>query len=1154
MNSPTLLVGLGGTGSKIVAKVSELISEQQRRNISCVIFDTDANDIPILKEEHPEIRVVQTSARMTVGEYLEADHHARDTWFPVNPPLDRKVLSEGAGQVRSISRLGFESAMRAGKLKPLQEAIDALYKVDNQKVEQALRVTIVSSLAGGTGSGLIVPVAMYIRQYLEDRMPHNANISRGFFILPEVFYSAIPEDQRNNLKSNAYASLRELDAFLMKGNGTLSEEYSDSVKLELPDLDTDKPGQRREYDIAPYDFCFLYDAQNADGEKLNSLEQYMDHAANILYAMSVGPMNKRSNSSEDNVIRKLAKEKGRNRYAGAGASRLIYPYKDICRLVGLNWAAQNVSNQWLEYDKQIDQKLAVNRKRREEGYMTDEIDVQAEYASIIETESTNRKPFAMAMHRSVEGEKEGAESLDEIYLKAIDDQIKKSINQKLDGCSKKVEKLLKSTEGKDLDEVKNTLSTAEKAAKTYKGEAVKYLETQPINLAHSLFEGGALEGTTDSKFFIEGIIQTKNGYLHPNAIRYLLIKIKRKMEERLDATQQEGEKKKKSFEAIDKPTYSNLGDGAGTLANFQPKKGLFSKQKNLDTLDQVKRKIEIRQEAAEEYVNAVTTIKVYTHGIQYLDSLIEGFEAFYKALSTQIAEIDRKKEQIYKKYTQAPGMTVRYVAASRECLEEIVRRNPYKGSMISIDSDLSRDIATQVFQYAKMVKKPNSSVYFSDLFENQILAHYQKQVDKTVAATLDQGVMKALELEADLLLREDLRYSSSAVDQYVRSVLSSTRSLAKPFIEKPSELSTTIIDACAFNTSLKPERGDESYEARLVQEELVDRGGSPDEDIDRNTILFYQSYYGLRANGLSKFAPPRISETHKRSGGEYFKAYMDLIHAIHPNSRKSQEITPHIDKSWHLAAKMPDLDEGNQIIEEYAINAAFFWALVLDLLDLKTESNGKNIFSLKEIRLGLDEGTLLADGVNPSSKLYEVLQALALQPQYVKAIRHYAHQLIEADVAQPRPIREGNVYQQLENINVPVEAHYRGYQGRVTQESQGVLRGLSLLELPVLIKQSLPLGVNRDEKLLELVTVGVKEVVNYLSNFCSPEELSKEVGLYMSAQYAPFDQWQTDPANTGVDLLMANTLDTVANTLDEFSLYELAQQMRNRADGIKNAN
>lgn len=89
-----------------------------------------------------------------------------DTWFPVNAILNSKTLTEGAGQVRAISRLAFDTAIRAGKLEQLHEAIQDLYKVEEGQSEQALRVIIVSSLAGGTGSGLILPVALYIKNYL----------------------------------------------------------------------------------------------------------------------------------------------------------------------------------------------------------------------------------------------------------------------------------------------------------------------------------------------------------------------------------------------------------------------------------------------------------------------------------------------------------------------------------------------------------------------------------------------------------------------------------------------------------------------------------------------------------------------------------------------------------------------------------------------------------------------------------------------------------------------------------------------------------------------------------------------------------------------------------------------------------------------------
>ena len=269
MNAPTLLIGLGGTGCKIIERVSKMVTGEQRNNIAFAVFDTDINDLRGIQERNPFIKTIQTSTKQTVGEYLNKDTHARDTWFPVNAILNGKTLTEGAGQVRSISRLALETVIRAGKMEPLHEAIQSLYKVEEDKADQALRVVIVSSLAGGTGSGLILPVALYTRNYLQTHFRQSANITRGFFILPEVFYEVITgQTERNNLKANAYATLRELDAFLMKGDATLHERYANSVRMQFPRAASNG---YEEYDVRPYDFCFLFDAQNAEGGKLNSL-------------------------------------------------------------------------------------------------------------------------------------------------------------------------------------------------------------------------------------------------------------------------------------------------------------------------------------------------------------------------------------------------------------------------------------------------------------------------------------------------------------------------------------------------------------------------------------------------------------------------------------------------------------------------------------------------------------------------------------------------------------------------------------------------------------------------------------------------------------------------------------------------------------------
>ena len=132
MIAPTLLVGLGGTGSKIVCKVSRLVTEEQREHLGFAVFDTDINELRDIQRDNPFIKIIQTSTKLSVGEYLNIDTHARDNWFPVNAILNSKTLTEGAGQVRAISRLAFDTALRAGKMEQLHEGIQELYKLDEE--------------------------------------------------------------------------------------------------------------------------------------------------------------------------------------------------------------------------------------------------------------------------------------------------------------------------------------------------------------------------------------------------------------------------------------------------------------------------------------------------------------------------------------------------------------------------------------------------------------------------------------------------------------------------------------------------------------------------------------------------------------------------------------------------------------------------------------------------------------------------------------------------------------------------------------------------------------------------------------------------------------------------------------------------------------
>lgn len=556
MNAPTLLIGLGGTGCKIIERVSKMVTGEQRNNIAFAVFDTDINDLRGIQERNPFIKTIQTSTKQTVGEYLNKDTHARDTWFPVNAILNGKTLTEGAGQVRSISRLALETVIRAGKMEPLHEAIQSLYKVEEDKADQALRVVIVSSLAGGTGSGLILPVALYTRNYLQTHFRQSANITRGFFILPEVFYEVITgQTERNNLKANAYATLRELDAFLMKGDATLHERYANSVRMQFPRAASNG---YEEYDVRPYDFCFLFDAQNAEGGKLNSFDQYLDHAANCIYAQSIGPMNKRSNSSEDNTIRKLAKERGRNRYAGAGASMLVYPFEDIRTLIALKWTKQCVSKQWMVFDDLYKELCKENDQKREQGLSAKEQSLSVFYANQVESAAKHDDAFAKAIIKSTgkytNGVTRTADRWKEYVLAVLSkiehdlEDCSSDLSSKYDDAREQINNL-----GNDWEEFANAFAAAEE----YRLMSNAYVEEVSQTIAYSMFRGSKVsQSNIGLSYKLETyLVSADNKFLHPNAIRYMLIKILDLMKKQKESVDKDRDDNRQYFETFEKNTF-----------------------------------------------------------------------------------------------------------------------------------------------------------------------------------------------------------------------------------------------------------------------------------------------------------------------------------------------------------------------------------------------------------------------------------------------------------------------------------------------------------------------------------------------------------------------------------------------------------------------
>lgn len=1002
--APTLILGLGGTGSQIVEKVYDKVQEtggKQSERIAFVAFDTDINDLAEIRRRTPAIYTVQTSTRSTVGEYLNINTNARDNWFPVNEMLNRKALTEGAAQVRAISRLAFDTTLKGGNLDALHSAIDQLFRIDKDQEEQALRVIITSSLAGGTGSGLILPVAMYLANFLRTKYPKAKAITRGFFIQPDVFFTVIKAtEEQQNLQVNAYAAVRELDAFLMKADNTLPPEYHD-LAFEFPTVGSDGVTV---VNAMPYDFCFLFDANNTSGGALDSFASYKDHAATCLYTQSLGPMSKRSNSREDNVLREVIKHDGRNRYAGAGASRMVYPWKHLRDYVAYKWADQALSSQWLTFDNQIRERKEALTKQREQGFAVQDLDVGIEFTGLVDAAVGNKDPFARSIkNQCLLFDEEGLDVIGERWLEYVT-SLKLHINREAEkaddpgakaNARSKVAQLAESVDREDY-------VAAYRDLERYHKKVLKKSEETAGIIAYSLFQAENLSVTKDKHSHqLETYLREKltNSFMHPVSARYFLYQTREALKGEKMRVNAELSKTTAFFSSFEKSAFTSPDgrDEDDTPEQWAMRKNTIGeriRKKPGADLVEMNEKFVNYMKRTDAMRTQMVYAKVLDDALIYVNGISDSFEKLFGNLEQNLKGLRPRIELHRVKHDNLKGSTTRYVLADSNSLDWMYSTMPYAGGVMSLDSALSEDIYLRVRDYHMLTDEKDVN-YFQSLYENQILGYFRDDVDERYEALIKFDVLDALEREYRAI---DHHYEEDGARHYVKKEIEKVKRLAAPFLEQPLGEERHPIFACAYN----PKIGGEANPKRkaLVAEELGNYGGQPDSEISEQEILFYNAIYGIRASDLSKYSPERFG-TDKRPAGGYFTAYYALVSHIRPSIEKTRVITPHIDRRWHTIAALPDLDDGYQAKQFYEIHRAFVGGLVLRIITWETMYSGHRLYRYSPYQ-GLEQGFVVSNGT-PCDKFYEVLDSLMIDPVAVsdvyRAVEHRITDFIEDEPA-----------------------------------------------------------------------------------------------------------------------------------------------------------
>jgi hypothetical protein len=373
--TPIIVLGVGGTGMKALLQLKKMIALNRpggmRELPALRLLCIDSDDL-IRPSASPDQSIPVSDISLDpTNEYLKLeipgnvgynDLDRAKTWFPRELEYFIPDLSTGCKQYKSLGRLLF--AWNYGKflklVEPLRGMVDSklLKKLGVHQVDDPL-VFVVTSLCGGTGAGMFLDAAYTLTNLWKQKWNRFNTKVCGLLALPSVFSDVSQGTER--IRSNAYASMKELDHFMNK------DIYMDpelAFRTDYPYVEAVET-----YGFAPFDRAFVFD--NSNGRVNISSSQVYEMMARYIYLMVCGELTQDYNSIDNNLNPKI---RGVNRmlnkptcYSSFGYYSVVFPRSVAVQLAAADLALDVVEQELTtaaaerDLDKATDALLTANK-------------------------------------------------------------------------------------------------------------------------------------------------------------------------------------------------------------------------------------------------------------------------------------------------------------------------------------------------------------------------------------------------------------------------------------------------------------------------------------------------------------------------------------------------------------------------------------------------------------------------------------------------------------------------------------------------------------------------------------------------------------------------------------------------------------------------
>lgn len=337
MKSNFYVIGIGGYGIRLAEEVCRKI-KKGNASVFSVAVDTDSREIKQVDCDY----IVDLSSPATFSYEIEKlskddlqifSNEEVDLGYMATLPMDK-----GANMLRIKAMVSFIAYMNNEENK---QKFNTMLDNFSLNEEDENNFYIVSSLSGGTGSALIVPLTLYIKNFLKEKGVKNVKFTLHA-VCPDVFTEGLNSELKIKAHANTYATLTELNtvnAVAMrrgKSNYKIGFEKGNSFGL-LFDANNSKFHLKN---YAPFEKVYMFDRMPG----IFSSELHLNIISDYIKNLSMGLYCER----EKETFNKLSI------YNAYNVAEIDYPIDDICDYIAKYETAKSLKNECVKFYRKIE--------------------------------------------------------------------------------------------------------------------------------------------------------------------------------------------------------------------------------------------------------------------------------------------------------------------------------------------------------------------------------------------------------------------------------------------------------------------------------------------------------------------------------------------------------------------------------------------------------------------------------------------------------------------------------------------------------------------------------------------------------------------------------------------------------------------------------